>query len=84
MTMNRLLATMAITLGVFLFSLVLLTVDDRKTISTLEITVDSLRAECYNKDTAIDEATRTAIQLSDKLNELYEIHPKIHKELFSK
>ena len=45
--------------------------------------VDSLRAECYKKDTTIDEATSIALSLSDRMGKLYEIDPKTHKKLFS-
>jgi hypothetical protein len=80
--MNRLLSTLAILLTTLLFSLLYLTCNDHKKILVLEQTVDSLTHECIVKDTAIDEATQIAIQLSDRLNILYERHPQIHKELF--
>jgi hypothetical protein len=80
--MNRLVTTLAILLATLLFSLLYLTCNDHKQISVLEYTVDSLRHECLVKDSAIDEATSIGIQLSDKLNVLYERHPDIHRELF--
>jgi hypothetical protein len=49
----------------------------------LRQTVDSLKVQCYKKDTAIDEATSIALSLSDRMGRLYEMDPKTHKKLFS-
>jgi hypothetical protein len=64
-------------------TLVYITANDYKKITNLNATIDSLKLECNLKDTAIDEATKTAIQLSDRLNVLYEKSPSIHKAIFS-
>jgi hypothetical protein len=45
--------------------------------------VDSLTAQCYKKDTTIDEATSIALSLSDRMGRLYEMDPETHKKLFS-
>jgi DNA-binding transcriptional regulator YbjK len=45
--------------------------------------VDSLTAQCYKKDTTIDEATSIALSLSDRMGRLYEMYPETHKKLFS-
>jgi len=45
--------------------------------------VDSLRSECYKKDSTIDEATGIALSLSERMGRLYEMDPKTHKKLFS-
>jgi hypothetical protein len=45
--------------------------------------VDSLTAQCYKKDTTIDEATSIALSLSDRMGKLYEMDPETHKKLFS-
>jgi sensor domain CHASE-containing protein len=45
--------------------------------------VDSLTAQCYRKDTTIDEATSIALSLSDRMGRLYEMDPETHKKLFS-
>jgi hypothetical protein len=49
----------------------------------LRIRVDSLKIQCTQKDSAIDEATSIALSLSDRMGMLYEIDPKTHKKLFS-
>jgi len=81
--MNKVLATLLIMLSTTCLTLVYITTQDYKKITSLNKTVDSLKLECNLKDTAIDESTKTAMQLSDKLNLLYEINPSVHKELFS-
>lgn len=83
MIMNRLLTVITVVITTILLAIVINTIDDQRTISVLQVKVDSLTHQCYVKDTAIDEATRTAIQLSDRLNKLYEKNPVIHKELFN-
>lgn len=45
--------------------------------------VDSLKIQCTQKDSAIDEATSIALSLSDRMGKLYEMDPKTHKKLFS-
>ena len=64
-------------------TLVYITAKDKQKISNLNSTIDSLKLECNLKDTAIDEATQTAMQLSDKINLLYERNPSAHKDIFS-
>ena len=81
--MNRVLATLLIMLSTTCLTLVYITANDYKKITNLNATIDSLKLECNLKDTAIDEATKTAIQLSDRLNVLYEKSPSIHKAIFS-
>jgi hypothetical protein len=81
--MNRFLSVITIVITCVLFCIVFLSSEDQNKISYLEVKVDSLMLECSKKDTMIDEATMTAIQLSDKLNMLYEKNPRIHKEVFS-
>jgi len=49
----------------------------------LRQTVDSLKVQCYKKDTAIDDATSIALSLSDSMGKLYEIDPSTHKKLFN-
>jgi hypothetical protein len=49
----------------------------------LRQTVDSLKVQCYKKDTTIDEATGIALSLSERMGRLYEMDPKTHKKLFS-
>ena len=83
MKMNRFLTAITIVLTSVLLCIVFIASDDQKRISYLEVKVDSLVYECGKKDTMIDEATMTAIQLSDKLNILYEKNPSVHKQLFS-
>jgi len=81
--MIRFLSVMLLVLASILSCIVFVSSNDTNRISEMEHTIDSLRAECYRKDTAIDEATKTAIQLSDRLNVLYEKHPTVHKDLFN-
>jgi len=81
--MNKVLATLLIMLSTTCLTLVYITTQDYKKITSLNKTVDSLKLECNLKDTAIDEATKTAIQLSDRLNVLYEKSPSIHKAIFN-
>lgn len=81
--MTRLFTVITLVLTSVLFCIVFICSEDQKKISVLEIKVDSLMLECSRKDTIISEATQTAIQLSDKLNDLYDIHPAVHKKLFS-
>lgn len=81
--MNRLLSVITVVITSILLAIVINSIDDQRTISVLQIKVDSLNHQCYVKDTMIDEATKTAIQLSDRLNKLYEKHPIVHKELFN-
>ena len=64
-------------------TLIYITAKDQQKISSLNITIDSLKIECSIKDIYIDDATKTAIQLSDKINVLYEMNPSVHKDLFS-
>lgn len=45
--------------------------------------VDSLKIQCIQKDSTIDEATSIALSLSDRMGKLYEMDPKTHKKLFS-
>ena len=45
--------------------------------------VDSLRSECNTINSLYSEATHMAIQLSDRINRLYEIDSAAHKKLFS-
>jgi hypothetical protein len=45
--------------------------------------IDSLTAQCYKKDTAIDDATSIALSLSDRMGKLYDMNPETHKKLFS-
>lgn len=82
--MNRFLAVITVVITSILLAVVINTADDQRTISVLQVKVDSLTLECYKKDTAIDEATGMAIQLSDKLNILHEISPSVHKEVFNR
>lgn len=81
--MNKVLATLLIMLSTTCLTLVYITANDYKKITNLNATIDSLKLECNLKDTAIDESTKTAIQLSDRLNVLYEKSPSIHKAIFS-
>jgi hypothetical protein len=45
--------------------------------------VDSLKVQCYSKDSTIDEATSIALSLSERMGRLYEMDAKTHKKLFS-
>lgn len=81
--MTRFLTVITFVITMVLLCVVFTCSEDQKNISFLEIKVDSLINECNKKDTMIDEATETAIQLSDQLNRLYEISPDTHKKLFS-
>lgn len=82
--MNKLYTALASVCIVFFFLLIVSTQNDQAKIRDMEIAIDSLRAECYKKDKSINEATGIAIQLSDRLNQLYESHPDVHREIFSK
>lgn len=82
-TMTRLFTVITLVLTSVLFCIVFICSEDQNKISVLQVKVDSLMLECSKKDTIIHESTMTAIQLSDKLNLLYEKNPSIHKELFS-
>lgn len=81
--MTRLFTVITLVLTSVLFCIVFICAEDQKEISVLQVKVDSLMLECSKKDTLIWESTQTAIQLSDKLNDLYYKHPIVHKELFS-
>jgi len=74
---------MLMVLASILSCIVFVSSNDTNKISSMQYTIDSLKTECYKKDTAIDDATKTAIQLSDRLNVLYEKHPTVHKDLFN-
>lgn len=50
--------------------------------SELRMMVDSLVAECDLKDAAIDNATGIALDLSQRINSLYDKDKKAHAKLF--
>jgi hypothetical protein len=82
--MNRFLSVITFVITVILIAIVCTCIDDQSRISVLENRVDSLVHECNRKDTMLDEATSTAIQLNDRLNTLYEVNPSVHKQVFEK
>lgn len=82
--MIRFLTVITLVVTSILFTVIFYCSEDQNKISQLEVKVDSLYNECAIKDAQVQEATSTAIQLSDRLNELYDNHPDVHREIFSK
>jgi len=50
--------------------------------SELRMQVDSLVAECDLKDSAVESATGIALDLSERINKLYEKDKEAHAKMF--